>query len=341
LSTTTNPVSPHISSAAKAPEGDRIPTLDGWRGIAILLVLIKHGAMAIRAYIVDTGAHGVAIFFVLSGFLITTRMLREQEVSGSINLRHFYVRRIFRLMPCAWMYLLFASLLGAASNVPNDLVTGLPASIFFYRNFIPMHSGIVALTGHFWSLSIEEQFYLTWPALFILAGAKRALQVALAITPAVALLRWHDWNSTSILKYATQYHVDALLVGCATAILLPRLRVILKGWSIPFLLIALLCCISRYSILIPLHETLVIAALLVATSANATVISKILDWKPIAFLGTISYSLYIWQQPFYYMKFMTAGSRFSAAAILLLIAVSSHYFLERPFIRLGAKLMAL
>jgi peptidoglycan/LPS O-acetylase OafA/YrhL len=336
---TISSLQPASRSASSVRAEGRIATLDGWRGVAILLVLISHGANALRVHIIDTGAHGVAIFFVLSGFLITSRMVREQDIYGSFRLKSFYGRRFFRLMPCAWIYLLFVSLLGAASKAPNDLSTGIPASLFFYRNFIPSPAASVAFTGHFWSLSIEEQFYLVWPALFLLMGSRRALQVAVAITALIALLRWHDWNTASILKFETQYHADSLLVGCMTAILLPHLRPILKGWTVALLLPALLWCFPRYSTLTPLHESLAIAGLLVATSSNNTALSRALEWKPLAFLGTISYSLYIWQQPFEYLTYKTTAIRFAACAILLLIALASHYLVERPIIRLGAKLM--
>jgi len=97
----------------------RIPTLDGWRGIAVLLVLADHVRFALHAEAspgVATGQHGVTIFFVLSGFLITSKLMEEKNATGSIDLRSFYVRRFFRLMPAAWAFLLFAAMEAAISD---------------------------------------------------------------------------------------------------------------------------------------------------------------------------------------------------------------------------------
>src|ERR1700731_4102388 len=131
----------------------RIPTLDGWRGVAILLVLIGHFMPRTYFSLVRTiGGHGVSVFFVLSGFLITSRLLDEQERNGRINLLRFYLRRIFRLMPCAWTFLLVVWTLGIVK--PGEI----ESCLFFFRNYVAF--GPSGPTVHFWSLSIEEQFYL-------------------------------------------------------------------------------------------------------------------------------------------------------------------------------------
>ena len=153
----------------------RIPTLDGWRGIAILLVLFDHTMNVFRGYgaspWVQTGQHGVTLFFVLSGFLITSSLL-----NGPIDLRSFYIRRIFRLMPVAWAYLGLLLLLNLRVHVVSK--SAVLASLFFYRNFEAATFG--SATWHFWSLSLEEQFYLVWPIVLLLAGARRSRWIAVA-----------------------------------------------------------------------------------------------------------------------------------------------------------------
>jgi peptidoglycan/LPS O-acetylase OafA/YrhL len=165
---------------------DRIPALDGWRGVAILMVLISHVSSALPWHIgASLGGHGVALFFVLSGFLITTLFMREREATGRINLRAFYLRRFFRLMPVAWLYLATVGVL-AALRLADAKPIDFAACLFFFRNFIERHGAII--TGQFWSLSIEEQFYLAWPLILIYCTARRAREVALTVALLVAVI---------------------------------------------------------------------------------------------------------------------------------------------------------
>ena len=116
----------------------RIPTLDGWRGVAILLVLVDHARFALHldpSASMSTGPHGVTLFFVLSGFLITSLLTQEKQSKGSIDLRRFYVRRFFRLMPAAWAFLWFALVYAILS--PQRLVgfVNIAAALLFVRNY--------------------------------------------------------------------------------------------------------------------------------------------------------------------------------------------------------------
>lgn len=145
----------------------RIPTLDGWRGIAIAMVITGHIQVAANYYIPllkIRGQHGVTIFFVLSGFLITANL-----ISRPVTLKNFYIRRFFRLMPAAWTFLAVLTLVDALTGFPLSSWPEIRACLLFYRNFLPPVGG----TGQFWTLSIEEQFYLIWPGVLLLFGARR------------------------------------------------------------------------------------------------------------------------------------------------------------------------
>ena len=208
----------------------RIPTLDGWRGIAILMVLSDHlqrsfflGPYGGHEWLM-TGQHGVTLFFVLSGYLITSRLLSEPK----IDLKSFYIRRFFRLMPCAWTYLLALWIVGIAVHAT---IVGSDAwsCLFFVRNYIPWHESATNMrTGHFWSLSIEEQFYLAWPPLLALLGRKRSPWLAVSGIVLCAAYRYHFWHQYSggLVSQHTEVRIDALLYGCVFAILLrlPQLR---------------------------------------------------------------------------------------------------------------------
>jgi peptidoglycan/LPS O-acetylase OafA/YrhL len=154
-------------------------------------VLIDHIGYSLRLSAAghSTGGHGVAIFFVLSGFLITTRLADEKQRNGSISLFKFYIRRFFRLMPCAWIYLLFIFVISISDRHRDIITRGILGSIFFIRNYVFRGATNHSLTTHFWSLSIEEQFYIIWPSVLIFADLKLARWMAVTGAFAVGLYR--------------------------------------------------------------------------------------------------------------------------------------------------------
>src|ERR1700676_2157539 len=214
------------------PTINRIPALDGWRGVAILLVLFDHAQAAlIGSYYqpwMQTGQHGVTIFFVLSGYLITSKLLQ-----GPIDLKSFYVRRFFRLMPVAWAYLAALWISGEITGLHWISGREIASCVFFYRNFFGPTYKIYA--AHFWSLSIEEQFYLAWPCLLLFAGIRRSRWFAIGGALAVAayrLIYWADYNG-QWMSFRTEVRADALLVGCLLALLLAdaRMRSVAQRWT--------------------------------------------------------------------------------------------------------------
>ncbi|MEN3334842.1 MAG: hypothetical protein V7641_4207, partial [Blastocatellia bacterium] len=116
-----------------------IPTLDGWRTIAVLLVIGYHGTPPSAPWfaVFNYGHHGVNIFFGISGFLICSRLLDEEERSGAISLKNFYLRRAFRILPPALLYILFLNLMGALSWMTLPTTLESLASCFFFRNLLP------------------------------------------------------------------------------------------------------------------------------------------------------------------------------------------------------------
>ncbi|HEU5352770.1 MAG TPA: acyltransferase [Terracidiphilus sp.] len=339
-----------LSHMTPQPTTGRIPTLDGWRGIAILLVLASHVTMGVLGHPVSIpfGVHGVTIFFVLSGYLITTKLMEEQARTGRISLRRFYLRRFFRLMPAAWLYLLVAvAIVGAASVTVQTHAEAIVASLLFFRNYLDLHgrlqdTGQFWLTAHFWTLSMEEQFYLLWPGVMVLAGLRKARWVALVLASGLALYRFsHEHallQATFQVRYESQYHADALLLGCAAALLLPQIRVYLRGWMVWPLAVILVWCGLRYSDLIPFGESVVIALLLCVTSLNPkTAISRLLDWRPLAYIGTISYSLYLWQQLFlFFPGSWGVRGTLLRLTLLLVMTIFSYYCIERTCLELYA-----
>ena len=190
------------------PDVHRITALDGWRGIAILLVLFDHFQIELlgkRQF--ATGMIGVLLFFVLSGYLITGKL------APGVSLKRFYLRRFFRLMPAAWIYLFCIAVFGVL-----DLRFAFGCLLFF-RNMQPLGVPYEWYTLHFWSLSIEEQFYLVWPALLLMSGRFAKL---IALTTGLASLAWCMLFHAPI--FSTVSNAPALVLGCLLA---------LVGWKIP------------------------------------------------------------------------------------------------------------
>jgi peptidoglycan/LPS O-acetylase OafA/YrhL len=322
-------------------DSPRIPTLDGWRGVAILLVLFDHiQFVLLRRFArpwTQTGQHGVTIFFVLSGFLITSKLME-----GPIDLRRFYLRRFFRLMPVAWIFLAFLLLFDRLTGTKGTSLSEVRSCLFSYRNFL-LHGGNAS---HFWTLSLEEQFYLVWPVLLLLAGVRRCRWVAIFGAISCAFYRWIFWAhySTSLAGRESQVRADALLVGCLLAFLMadPRLRSSAarwtKVWALPASAI-LLFCIARFHEIPPLTESLCIAELLAATVLHPqSLFAQPLSFPALGWLGTVSYSVYVWQE--FFMGQFGSGLR---AVLLLcfalpLFALGSYYCIERPCTRFAHRL---
>ena len=339
----------------------RLPGLDGMRAIAVGWVILYHAKrpshfvipVSIVSSLVDRGAFGVDIFFVLSGFLITTLLLDEEKRRGSFSLRLFYLRRAARILPPIVFYLTCVSLLAAAGAVKFDYWDLIPCT-FFFRNL----AGSSRVTGQFWSLAVEEQFYLLWPAtLFVILSPRRRLGLAVLL-----IFLAPFWREANYFAFGGPDHVkpfrfdlvyDALMVGCALALL--RSDPELGDWLM--------------SVLSPRQPALWIAGFMMAAAvwmtsgvafmykplcylATAAIINHVLDrpdgalgrllQSPILIqLGLVSYSLYIWQQ-LVTLHWDASAHPWSTApiafAILFGIASFSYYVIERPFIALRARL---
>jgi peptidoglycan/LPS O-acetylase OafA/YrhL len=315
---------------------NRISSLDGLRGIAIALVLFDHIQDSLLHHYLrpwtSTGYLGVTLFFVLSGFLITSKLLENP-----LDLKRFYLRRFFRLTPAAWTYLLVLLVLTRTTGRPYTTFAEVRACIFFYRNFY----GFMGVAGHFWSLSVEEQFYLVWPVTLLLAGVARSRWIALFGAIGCALFRWIFWPHYAHTFPAgpTFLHADGLMVGCFLAILVsdPKSRPALirfsKTAALPALLLLLLCLYFPHEQFL-IIEQICMAVLIAATTFHPQSLSaRSLSFSPLAWLGTVSYSVYIWQG-----LFMEFRSPWGIFLVMPIFALASYYFIERPTNRLGHRL---
>lgn len=317
----------------------RIPTLDGWRGIAILLVIVTHMQSGLFGHTwrfypwMDLGQHGVGIFFVLSGYLITSVLLCDKR-----SLASFYVRRFFRLMPCAWCYLAVLPLVGLLAHT-RLLGHEIWSCLFFYRNYVHTPENAQnALTSHFWSLSLEEQFYLFWPCILVFTGKKWSFAIAAVGACTCAAVRFAFWDQASRNNLTTGVRVDALLVGCTLAFLMEseKVRNFIQRYAVLLFCASLpLClwCVYRFQAIPPFTESVSIAVMIAVTSLTpASFVGRVLENEHLKFLGIISYSVYIWQELFLLMHLGLIGVGF-----LIPVAIASYVWIERPGIELGRK----
>ena len=197
----------------------RIPSLDGIRALAIILVCVGHFAYnAGFRWWTDLYAHyGVRIFLVLSGFLITTLLKREREETGTINLKRFFIRRAYRILPAAYAYMILVSIVFGDSFTSKDLfVTFTYLSSYFHLPW---------LLSHLWSLSVEEQFYLLWPAAMALGImlARRFAFGAIVFAP-VFQFAMAKIGLALAAFYCFPSVADSLAAGCLLAIYQTKLE---------------------------------------------------------------------------------------------------------------------
>jgi len=352
-----------VTQIATVERPRSIPTLDGWRAVAILLVIWAHASMGLHPSYPEYSANslarfgviGVPIFFGISGLLICKLLLEEEASSGTISLRAFYLRRCFRILPPLFTFLLAAVVLGCIVR-PWELAS----SVFFFRNYYPdlPDSGF---SSHLWSLSVEEHFYLFWPGLLcILLRIGRPF-----LSTACLALGFGLWRAVDMHVHLTarlfplldttgrsDYRLDGLLWGCAAAFMLqrPEVREFLKkrlgGGAFTLSLLFYLVCLIR-----PVHLTGIWMAMLIPWLILGTIthkrwlLSRILNLAPLRWIGRISYSLYLWQQlflvPTWELHVLPYVQRpFLNLAMCFLCATVSYYLIERPMIRLGRRLEA-
>ena len=333
----------------------RIPTLDGVRAISIGLVLAAHaiGTGAIPMH--KRAAHlfgdvGVRTFFVLSGFLITTLLIREHAKHGSISLKNFYVRRVLRIFPAFYLYLAVAAVLAALGWVALGSGDMLAAATYT-MNF---HVDREWTTGHLWSLAVEEQFYLVWPFVVVALGFGRSWGFAIgafALAPVVRLAIWYGApDHRALVDQAFPCVFDALATGCLLALARDRLvttlwfRRILDAWWfwwIPGLFIGSLIVTRpwiQYGVSMTLANVGIAIVMLRCVTRPETMIGRILETPALAWIGTLSYSLYLWQQLFVNRHadgFIHAFPLNIACAFAA--AIACHYIVERPILKLSSR----
>jgi len=336
-----------------------IPGLDGLRAIAVLIVMAAHLGFE---HIVP-GGFGVTVFFFISGFLITRLLLAESEKNG-IGLKNFYARRFVRLYP-ALLFMLFGTVaIYSLSGIGGPSGTELTAGVFYFTNFFQVF--IRATTDglpfmpwtHLWSLAVEEHFYLIFPAFMVLCRKnwRRVAAILITLLAIVPLWRAYIMFGTE-LPYAdynymmTDARFDSLAWGCLLSVLL-HLKGNLKAFKlllgiIPTALAGLAIIASflirdetfRYTLRFSLQGAALFILVLnfyFLKALNFAVI--IAEWRMLAWIGQISYALYLWHVPIYDLvhRSMDRGpiSLLITTVASFVISAISFYIVEKPFVAL-------
>lgn len=344
----------------------RLPSLDGLRGISIVMVIFGHfgGWLQVESRLFrllltffGNGGLGVSIFFVISGFLITTLLLREHQFGGRIDLLAFYKRRALRIWPAYFVLILVVAILSAAGIVPTG-VHDLAAASFFIWNYAGGVTDSWTL-GHTWSLSVEEQFYLLWPLCLLTLDERNQTRLAIAIIVLSPFLRVaiYFWQPSVRGRIPVMLHTraDTLMFGCLLALVLARpngeaalRRFVARRFHYAATLFILFVS--------PLLEQRFQGAYIlpVGQSAEGAAIAAVLIWlvleprtrwgrivnsRLLAQLGALSYSLYLWQQLFAHrVPGLSEIDLWVRLAALGVIATASYLLVEKPALAVKARL---
>ena len=357
-----------------------LPSIDSLRALAVLAVIIYH----VDVNYLPGGFLGVDLFFVLSGYLISSLIIKEYRKTGSLNLYNFYIRRARRLLPAVYFMItvglvvmvLFNEVLLRKSHL--DAIFGYIYSSNWWYIFHKLDYfdsfGAQSPFKHLWSLAIEEQFYMIFPLLFLLVNGKKKSKdgtyklnknflyvvLGLILVSLIAHILLFDINNISRIYFGTDTRAFSLLVGVVGAILYPMERLHAKVtlqqnmvYSVVSLvsiatLITVMIYTSEYNTLLYRGGFLLVAILglivIISSGKQHTLMSRLLSFKPVVFIGKISYSLYLWHFPV--LVLTTPVSEIGNPNIFFVIlrivltfavAIVSYVFVETPIRKLGFK----
>ncbi|MFI5160081.1 MAG: acyltransferase family protein [Sphingobacteriales bacterium] len=358
-----------IVAVPQSLQGNYFRSFDGLRGIAILMVICHH--FGVNHFLHGTGIFidsdtGVHIFFVLSGFLITTLLLKEKLNTGVISLKHFYIRRILRILPVAYLFLLVLIVLNACLHLQIQLIDFI-TSFLFFKNLSLRNE---PYTAHLWSLAVEEQFYIIFP--FLLSyNTNRYLILALTIIIGVAVISILGNYHVSVLfanpaiaflTRATMYSFwkgpVIILVGSVFSILvfkgIIKPEKLASNYFLGFALLVIAITIHSQNFVFYIKylseflSAIFIAYAIVLSVNNKNFLSGIMENGILVKIGILSYSLYIWQELFIGSRAwepwlqMLDGSPLYLIIVIkvwatFIIAGLSYYLFESKFLKLKSR----
>ncbi len=342
-----------------------IPSLDGIRAASFMVVFISHTLGRVP------GGFGVTVFFFLSGYLITTLLRMEYDASGTVSLSKFYLRRVLRILPPFYIVLAGAALLAATGLLPHGIQPGPTlAQALHFGNYWMVFCGVdgqAAGTAVYWSLAVEEHFYLVFPLAYLLLRRYRPCPVQQAAAIGYALMIVLAWRC--VLVYgagvpldrtylASDTRVDSILWGCLLAIYGNPVLDTVRGKAIWWKALWFPCGMVvlaitfvfgddqfretwRYS----LQGAALVPIFIAAIQYPSWGPFWILNLRPVAFLGTLSYSAYLMHHVLVYLLWphlhlAPAANAAIVLAVTVVCATVSYWLVERPCAELRRRLSA-
>ncbi|HKQ71638.1 MAG TPA: acyltransferase [Polyangiaceae bacterium] len=365
---------PDVSGSAKtagvtAPEAFQIPSLDGIRAFSFLIVFVAHAGLGT----IVPGYVGLTVFFFLSGYLITTLLRMELDRHGSISLKQFYLRRTLRIFPPMYLVLAVACAVPLLGWVRGSVhaTTVLVQAAHLTNYYIIRHGwwdGIAPGTWVYWSLAVEEHFYLVFPLLYIAMTRylpSRRRQAATLLGLSLAVLAWRCvlvfglHASKDRVYLASDTRVDSILFGCILALWRnPMLdtdgfddKALKRTW-LPFGIVVFLASLVvrvpefeqtlRYS----LQGGALIPIFVACIRWHDRGFGRLLNWRPVRYVGVVSYSLYLMHTSLLWafeerstLPRLVRGPL--AFAILMVLAALMHRYVEKPCARLRREITRL
>lgn len=359
----------------------QIPSLNGLRALSIFLVLYAHGYISVVTFlqhvfshispsIADKLAHtiqtaeipggqiGVNIFFVISGYLITLLLVKEEKANGFVSLKLFYIRRTIRIFPVYYflllVYFLF-QLIGLFSFSSDSWIRSLT-----YSKDFPLAKGSDWETGHLWSLSVEEHFYLLWPLIFKFLKKNKMTFAILVIVASTTVRLFTDTTHMHLFTRA-----DALMWGCIFGLYNEKIIAFLNGIYaknkyfvvLPFIVMLLAIASKKIFSLLGLYNTEHIVeaflgsfgmitdisiafAIIISINFESNLWFKLLNSPFLEYIGKLSYSIYLWQQIFFSDKVGNLNTFPLNLLMIFVVANLSFYVVEKPLLSLRTKFKA-
>jgi len=331
-----------------------LPALDGLRAVAVFTVIVYHSGIG-----AVPGDLGVSAFFVLSGFLITWLLLQEHAAAGTVSLRRFYMRRVLRIFPAYYAFLAVSFAIDQFRGQPWGTSLGLSSLLYAVNYYNAFNGHPTTSISHAWSLGIEEQFYLLWPALLLVllrGGTRRAARTLAVVIAVVMLWRtalyavFHVGSAYVYNAFDTRF--DNLAVGCllaltANAPAFDRGAAWLSRSPLAPLATLVLLVASRtaigptwhYTVGFTVDAVLVAAFIVQMLRLYRTRLWAWLETPVVRYVGTISYPLYLWHAwglgAGHHIHAAGPVGQFAAGVLACIALASASYFIiERPFLAL-------
>jgi len=311
---------------------NRIPEWDGWRGLAILLVLVGHFTFSKWVW---EERMGVDVFFVLSGMLMSNILFVDR-----MPLKDFYIRRFSRVIPGLVVFLLGALVISLLVGYDFKLVEFL-ASLFFVRTYFPVqpeYYSTVLPIGHLWSLSVEEHSYVIFSLISVVLLAYRQVAALLFSIYAFSLvICWYYYFSVPADQFeATLIRTESAIGFIAFSAgynLVRKYSDIKVGGFVPVacIILAFFC----YVRVLPIWMTFTFCPLLLGIAINhlldsASIVRRAMRFAPLRWLGIVSFSVYLWQQVFYKLYYVLPGGLLTGLILSVIVGMGSYFLVEKP-----------